>query len=389
MKKQLYIFFLAQFFFSLYLYYSVSTFFYISRGLVFSQIGLLFTIWFITSVIFEIPTGRFADKYGHNISLSIAAILMSLFCFITAFANDFYIFVMAMIINGIGSSFWSNSGESWLYETLKDFKHTDKYSKFLGINQAINASALVCAGILGGYLFEYTTYLPYAVTGLLFLLPALLYLLLQKPSVYYQKSLGFVSYFDGLKIISQSTSLIYLTILFVTFYLTQDFIKELSGKVYLENIGFSFSQIGIIHSLFWLVEAIVAWQAFRVIKVFSARLILVGLLLLQIIIFLGLSLIHIPIGLGLIGGHYMIKGIVGIVLGEKINSLLPSKQRALCLSCISFVYSLIGLLAFPIMGMIVDQYGLSVSFIVMSIPIVLVLGYAVFGNYKYDDNIGN
>jgi MFS family permease len=142
------------------------------NGLSFLQIGLLYSVRDLTTNIFEIPTGVFADTFGRRKSmvLAFAAYIVSFVIFFS-FA-DFYIYLLAMLLFGLGEAFRSGTHKALILEYLKinnmlDLK-VSYYGRTRGASQFGSAiNALLAAGLLfftGNYRAMFlVTIIPYAI----------------------------------------------------------------------------------------------------------------------------------------------------------------------------------------------------------------------------------
>ncbi|MCH8519283.1 MAG: hypothetical protein LAT82_00835 [Nanoarchaeota archaeon] len=85
----------------------------------YSQIGLLLAVPVLASIIFQYPTGLFADVYGRVISLKLSYVCYSICMLFFIFGTSFIPFLLGFLFLILGSSFSSGAEESLLYESLK------------------------------------------------------------------------------------------------------------------------------------------------------------------------------------------------------------------------------------------------------------------------------
>jgi MFS family permease len=88
-------------------------------------------------LIFEVPSGYFADIIGRRRTLLLGAILGTLGFLIYSTTSGFYAFLLAEITLGIGQSFISGADSAMLFDTLEHFGHTDDYIKYEGRNYTV------------------------------------------------------------------------------------------------------------------------------------------------------------------------------------------------------------------------------------------------------------
>lgn len=65
------------------------TLYFLSHGLSFTEISILFSVFMISLALFEIPTGGFADTVGHKKSVYIGMFIEALYFLIFFFSTNF------------------------------------------------------------------------------------------------------------------------------------------------------------------------------------------------------------------------------------------------------------------------------------------------------------
>ena len=92
-----------------------------------TQIMILQSVFAISVVILEIPTGYFSDRYGRKKALIIAWI-MSLFGMISySLGYNFYHFLIAEMFFAFSISFESGTISTFVYDTLLELKQEKRY----------------------------------------------------------------------------------------------------------------------------------------------------------------------------------------------------------------------------------------------------------------------
>jgi MFS family permease len=93
------------------------------------QIGIYTSIGYLASFLFEIPSGYFADLFGHKKTLILSKLFM-LFSSVTfLLATGFNHFVLATIFLSLGWAFSSGAGSAFMHETLTKLKRSTDYTK--------------------------------------------------------------------------------------------------------------------------------------------------------------------------------------------------------------------------------------------------------------------
>lgn len=145
---------------------------FLDNGLTFLQIGLLYSIRDLSNNILEIPTGVFADSFGRRkaMVLAFSSYIVS-FIFFFLFV-DFWIYVLAMILFGLGEAFRSGTHKALILEHLKLNDLLDHKVSYYGRTRAASQlgsaiNSLIAAGLLfftGNYRAMFiVTIIPYMV----------------------------------------------------------------------------------------------------------------------------------------------------------------------------------------------------------------------------------
>ena len=122
-----------------------------ARGFSLVQIGFAETIFHITSLIFEIPSGVLADVYGRKKMLIISQIMAVIGNGIMALSGGFGLVCVSMIFHALSYNFASGSGDALAYDSLKSVNQQERYEKYSS-NQMIiyrigSAISTLCAGL--------------------------------------------------------------------------------------------------------------------------------------------------------------------------------------------------------------------------------------------------
>ncbi|MET3698284.1 predicted MFS family arabinose efflux permease [Bacillus oleivorans] len=155
---------LATFLYSLTFYTTIFTLFLVERGLNYVEIFLLESILSASIVLFEVPSGVLADRFGRKKVIIASICLFTLSTFIIAFSHSFLWFVVESVLYGIGIAAMSGADSAMIYESLqkKQKKALADYS-FSSLSTAATM-AMVISLPLGGWMAEYSLDLPVYIT---------------------------------------------------------------------------------------------------------------------------------------------------------------------------------------------------------------------------------
>ncbi len=92
----------------------------------------VFRYWKSCCLFFEIPSGYFADRFGHKKTLVLSKILMLFSTFSFIFIQNFYGFALGSICMSISFAFTSGTVSAFMQETLEKLNRGKEYSKLMG-----------------------------------------------------------------------------------------------------------------------------------------------------------------------------------------------------------------------------------------------------------------
>jgi len=121
------------------------------RGFSLVEIGIAETVFHITSLIFEIPSGILADRYGRKRMLMVSHIMAVIGNLIMVFSKGLGLVCLSFVFHALNYNFASGSGDALAYDSLKSVNEEDKYEAYFS-NQMIiyrigSGISTLCAGM--------------------------------------------------------------------------------------------------------------------------------------------------------------------------------------------------------------------------------------------------
>ncbi|MCK4635675.1 MAG: MFS transporter [Candidatus Moranbacteria bacterium] len=95
------------------------------------QIGIYIAVGALASFLLEIPSGYFADIFGHKRTLVLSKIFMLLSSLFFIFATGFWHFVLGSVCISLGWSFMSGASNAFMYETFIKLKRERDYARIM------------------------------------------------------------------------------------------------------------------------------------------------------------------------------------------------------------------------------------------------------------------
>ncbi len=140
------------------------------------QIGILFSLFTVTALLFTLPTGITNDIFSIKKLIISGFVILFGFYFSLSLTKNFFIYLLLFFIGGLGV----NITETSLNSLILKIK-TDKLGKKIGIFSSFAYFGIVIGTLLGGFLLtSYNTFTIFRTTSYFFLLLALISLLIPK-----------------------------------------------------------------------------------------------------------------------------------------------------------------------------------------------------------------
>lgn len=121
-----------------------------ARGFSLVQIGFAETIFHITSLIFEIPSGMLADLLGRKRMLIVSQIMAIIGCLLMALIDGYSGVCISFVFQALNYNFASGTGDALAYDSLLLVNEQDRYEKYsanqLMIYRIGEAASTLCAG---------------------------------------------------------------------------------------------------------------------------------------------------------------------------------------------------------------------------------------------------
>lgn len=147
-------------FFNARFYYPVFTILFLDFGLTIEQFALLNTVWAVTIVLAEVPSGALADIIGRKRLLVTTAILMISELLLIAFVPlgnmniVFWVFFGNRIFSGLAEAMASGADEALAYDTLAEIGLADEWPKILDMQMRMQSIGFVISMTVGALVYD-------------------------------------------------------------------------------------------------------------------------------------------------------------------------------------------------------------------------------------------
>jgi MFS family permease len=174
----------ASFVSSLHFYLAVFYFYLEHRGVSLLQANALQIVPLVTTMLAEVPTGIFGDRFGRKLSVAIGLTCVGLSESAMLIANTFAAFAALQALLGVGFAFISGSAQAMLIDSYPDdAERKARTGRALGWHSAAGQLGFVLSGLLGALLFPDTAetryFWPIVATALAWLAAAAIVLLVR------------------------------------------------------------------------------------------------------------------------------------------------------------------------------------------------------------------
>jgi len=352
---------------------AVYVLFLLGRGFSLAQYGVLDSLWYAGTLLFEVPTGALTDRYGKRISFLLSLFSTSLAFLVIASTRSFFVMSAAFALWGFASSFETGTYSAFLFDSLKELNSESAYERLFGRVTTLQILASALGGVIAGYLAGIDLSLPILGTALISLLLCPLVLLFREPRVASARDLNFrlhiresVRYIWDRPLVAALLG--YGAIMGAALWALRIFYQPL-----LRSSGAPVQVIGLSYVAFKLLAAAgahVSHSIHRRLGVIVVYIIPLGLA----IAVLALGFVVTPVILSLILVVFFIEGLYQPIVSALLNQNVPSCKRATIISLGSFVSCGISLLVNTPLGWIGDALSLRAAFQVIGMGILSCMG---------------
>jgi len=381
-----------------------------AKGFTLFQLGIMESVFHITSFLMEVPTGIVADIWGRKTSRLWGRVFFFLSLGIMFFASSFWIQLFGFVLTALGYNLESGAGEALVYDSLVLTGEKDRFMKVKGIQEFLFQVSFIFSFLAGGYLAVTSYGTAFGITGITVIISLIVVLFFReartpktRPDSEHgaeaeiepdrvDKDLSDIGKGSGIKgflslagrsIKEQSLGsikvlkerprigllILFSEIIFV-FYTTEFF--------YLQNFwkgeGLNEWNIGIIYAIQCAVAGITGLFASRIEKKIGEKGILMAGPVFLALGMWGIALTPYSAAFFIASGF--LEGILVVAISDYVNKLIPSEYRATILSLQSMCFSMGMIVLFPLFGFISDKISMNLAFSITAV--LATLGGAVF-----------
>ena len=344
------------------------------KGLNYTEIMLVESLISIMQLLLEIPSGIVADKIGCKKTVLFGLISEIAAYVVLIFVNRFELCIIYGIFIAIGYSLISGADTALIYESHLEIKRKDDYMQTIRQAGFYKMVMLSLVTIVSGILYKKSIYLPYVLSiGFLILSVCIILMYkdvdtksneIEKHNVKYciQKA-------ANVFIKNKSTCwIVVVAILFNLIFTDSNYFLQ----VYMKEVNLKIDFYGAIFFVCNMISAFSFKNSNKIDTFLGRKTKIVSAMNLGLI-YLASAVFYNFIGIGILCLVRIWIATVKPILSVSINENLPSASRATLLSIYTAIISIFLAIFDPIMGLVMDNYGIRGAFIgVIGICIILI-----------------
>lgn len=349
--------------------------FFASKGLSVADVFVLQSIFALSVVVFEVPSGYLADIIGRRNALILGSVFHGFGFTLLCFADGFLGLALFEITVGLGMSLLSGSDLSLLYDTQLALNQSPaQKTRVIANMRAVKAVSEGLASLLASILVLWSFDAVVYANAIVAWFPLILsFFLVEAP---YQR-MDIVSPWHSLRrILSHlflQDNLLRLTTLAFTFYGLVTFYVVWLVQPYWEQQGISLAWFGVLWALMNFTVAVAAHFCARLEERAGAATVLLVMGLLPILGYVGMAIPGGVVGLVLVLAFYISRGFHQVILTDAFNSRVPSGFRATANSLVGLMFRLTFIVTGPLVGYLYEWQGMLVTLLVLAAGSVLLL----------------
>lgn len=351
-----------------------------SLGLGLVKFALLQSIFLLSQLVFELPSGILGDLFNKKLIVSaglISLMISPLLIYVTYYIPDIFLFLMltlAFVLDGIGNALLSGADDAIFFETMRDEHQEKRYGQIRGNMQFISAIAIGAATLTGGMLYAINSIYPFLLQSLMLLLALFIIASISQNKIVQTKDEDSLmqkirNILGVFKLLTQSSNVFFL---FIYSSIIAAVVNALFGLLpdYISKIGFSSSQNGGIFMLYSLIGGFIATQAYRLSRIKLKHLIftILSILVLSLIFQYEGNKFLFLIGIGLL---YIILDILDPIIMEMLQLWVTDTSRATVISGMSLFISLVTMILTPAIGLLLQWTNATITGCLIAILMIL------------------
>jgi MFS family permease len=354
-----------------------------SRGLTFAQIMFLQSLFAISGMLFEVPSGYFSDKLGRKITIIIGTIFLAIGSILFSIAYSVWTFISMEMAFAFGYAMLSGTVSSLLYETLLELDRQKEYTKYYGNLNFYSLMSVAFASVVGGFIAKYSLDLTVYIINIPFILAIIVTLFLTEPTVHKNREKQSIreDFKEVGGFLKKNLNITYIIIFSAVVFLFNQSVFWLY-QPYFKEVNIPIIYYGVLFATFQVVAALASKYAHKIEDKVGIKKILVVIAFASpiSIILMGLNM-HMW-GVLFIYAQQVTRSFKMVVVSRILHDSVESHFRATLESISSFLAKIGFAAILPLIGYYLDYNSLSSTLILLGSLGVVVIGMVVYVTLK-------
>lgn len=363
--------FVSQMFFPI----AIWLFFY-TKYLTFKEIAIISAIGTIASILFEIPTGAFADVVGRRKAIVLSYFVFSATMVGIAFSTTFTAFLFFIILGTLGDALYSGSLEALVYDSLKENGEVSKFGLVTSRMETLTWLGLFVGSFLGGFMYQYWFRLPYLTQALVTLIAGIFAIKLVEPKIdskKYRLSDFLVQNTQGIRELFKNVRITQLTVVFIIIGSGYQIAASILGISQAKEYDIQPNVVGILFAGGYVIAALASHFYPQLKRKLGGKKLLIGATCLLITSFLFAKFVGVIFGAFLIIMRISSSTTFRNTRSILFNEFFSSENRATALSTLTLLTSLPYAILAYFIGSYIDKTSPNSFALVLGIAIIILL----------------
>jgi DHA3 family tetracycline resistance protein-like MFS transporter len=361
-------------------------------GLNMFQISLLFAVWSLFSLIFDIPTGAIADIYGRKFSVLLGTFLMASGFLAIYFFTNYFIILGIMAFIGLSSTFVSGADDAWATDLINK-KNKNLLHGYFAKTMSLSSIGFVISGLIGAFFVKSLG------IGIIWIATSLslfvsFFILIFAREYYIKKEITFGKSLKNIKNQTKTSikysyrnkALFYLILAGFFLVFASSFSNLVTWTGLLKNLSFPDYAFGYFMSAIAFIGIFAPLISIKLMKSNKERnFILFSSIGLIIFIFGIIFSYNLTLVFTIVLGFSFFQYMIMPAKSTYFQKFIPTKLRATIGSIDSMLVSLVGIIALPIAGFLADSIGSKYTIFISGFIVIPAIFILILLK-KYDKN---
>lgn len=356
------------------------------HGLTMSQVLQTQALFAFVIAGFEVPSGYLADIWGRKNTIVAGQFMMAVAFYLLVVANSFADFLLYEAMMGLGMSLCSGADLALIYDSQIALNASDEgqaespgkhIARLVSLEGWAGALAAILASILTLWSLDWILWAQALIASLA------LYCSLHLVEAPRETSLlGHQENFRKVAETMLSNSLVMWTSLGIIVFGLAALFGFWLIQSYWQAQGVPLAWFGFIWAIHCGVRAITAHYAHRLEALLGWQKVFVLAAALPFVAYLVMALVGGPIGILFGLAFPLCRGLIMVIFYDALNKRLNAEFRATVNSLVSLGMRTIFIVAGPILGFLIDSYGVNISLLVLALWFLPTVIFALMGLAK-------